>query len=82
MDNMELFEMVQTTVAEVLDVEKEEMVSVLVVSRQIIIPESSDRVRMTITEVHLEAGACRPRHVIQDKLTTFYGFLAFEESGE
>lgn len=30
-----------------------------VVSRQIISPENSDSVRITITEVHLEAGACQ-----------------------
>lgn len=32
-----------------------------VASRQIIRPENSDSVRITITEVHLEAGACQSR---------------------
>lgn len=33
-----------------------------VVSRQIINPENSKSERVTITEVHLEAGASQPRH--------------------
>ena len=34
-----------------------------VVSRQIINPENSTSERVTITEVHLECGACQPRHI-------------------
>lgn len=34
-----------------------------VVSRQLINPENSNSQRVTITEVHLEAGACQPRHI-------------------
>lgn len=33
-----------------------------VVSRQLLNPENSDSKRVTITEVHLEAGASQPRH--------------------
>lgn len=33
-----------------------------VVSRQLLNPENSESNRVTITEVHLEAGACQPRH--------------------
>ena len=33
-----------------------------VVSRQLLNPENSASVRVTITEVHLEAGASQPRH--------------------
>ena len=33
-----------------------------VVSRQLLNPEISESKRVTITEVHLEAGACQPRH--------------------
>ena len=33
-----------------------------VVSRQLLIPENSSSTRVTITEVHLEKGACQPRH--------------------
>ena len=33
-----------------------------VVSRQLINPENSKSERVTITEVHLDVGACQPRH--------------------
>lgn len=33
-----------------------------VVSRQLLNPENSESARVTITEVHLEPGACQPRH--------------------
>lgn len=33
-----------------------------VISRQLINPENSSSERVTITKVHLEAGACQPRH--------------------
>ncbi len=33
-----------------------------VVSRQLLNPENSESKRVTITEVHLEAGASQPRH--------------------
>ena len=33
-----------------------------VVSRQLLNPENSTSQRVTITEVHLEVGACQPRH--------------------
>ena len=33
-----------------------------VVSRQLLNPDNSESKRVTITEVHLEAGACQPRH--------------------
>ena len=34
-----------------------------VVSRQLLNPENSADERVTITEVHLEPGACQPRHM-------------------
>lgn len=33
-----------------------------VVSRQLLNPDNSTSERVTITEVHLEVGACQPRH--------------------
>lgn len=33
-----------------------------VVSRQLLNPDNSTSKRVTITEVHLEVGACQPRH--------------------
>lgn len=33
-----------------------------VVSRQLLNPENSLSERVTITEVHLDVGACQPRH--------------------
>lgn len=33
-----------------------------VVSRQLLNPENSSSKKVTITEVHLEVGACQPRH--------------------
>ena len=34
-----------------------------VISRQLINPENAKSARVTITEVHLEPGACQPRHM-------------------
>ena len=34
-----------------------------VVSRQLLNPDNSESTRVTITEVHLEVGACQPRHI-------------------
>lgn len=34
-----------------------------VVSRQLLNPDNSDSRRVTITEVHLQPGACQPRHI-------------------
>lgn len=34
-----------------------------VISRQLLNPENSQSQRVTITEVHLEPGACQPRHI-------------------
>lgn len=34
-----------------------------VVSRQLLNPDNSESQRVTITEVHLEIGACQPRHL-------------------
>ncbi len=33
-----------------------------VISRQLLNPDNSESERVTITEVHLEVGACQPRH--------------------
>lgn len=40
-----------------------ELSNVGVISRQLINPENSSSERVTITEVHLEAGAVQPRHI-------------------
>ena len=34
-----------------------------VVSRQLLNPDNSESKRVTITEVHLEPGACQSRHI-------------------
>ena len=34
-----------------------------VTSRQLLNPDNSSSTRVTITEVHLEIGACQPRHI-------------------
>ena len=39
-----------------------ELINPGVISRQLLNPKNSSEVRVTITEVHLEAGACQPRH--------------------
>ncbi len=43
-----------------------------VVSRQLLNPENSESVRVTITEVHLEAGACQPRHIHETSEQIWY----------
>ena len=43
--------------------EMKELFNPGVVSRQILNSENSESIRVTITEVHLEAGACQPRHI-------------------
>lgn len=43
-----------------------------VVSRQIVNPENSDSNRVTITEVHLEARACQPRHAHESSEQIWY----------
>lgn len=46
-------------------IKSEEIVSLSnpgVVSRQLLNPDNSASTRVTITEVHLEPGACQPRH--------------------
>lgn len=43
-----------------------------VVPKQIINPENSESVRITITEVHLEAGACQKRHVHETSEQIWY----------
>ncbi len=39
-----------------------EMVNPGVISRQLINPENSTGKRVTVTEVHLDIGACQPGH--------------------
>ncbi len=34
-----------------------------VISRQLLTPDNSSSKRVTITEVHLQIGACQPRHI-------------------
>lgn len=43
-----------------------------VVSRQLLNPDNSDSQRVTITEVHLEAGACQPRHTHESSEQIWY----------
>lgn len=43
-----------------------------VVSRQLLNPENSHSERVTITEVHLEVGACQPRHTHETSEQIWY----------
>ena len=43
-----------------------------VISRQLLNPENSESTRVTITEVHLEEGACQPRHVHEHSEQIWY----------
>ena len=43
-----------------------------VVSRQLLNPENSGSVRVTITEVHLEPGASQPRHIHETSEQIWY----------
>lgn len=43
-----------------------------VVSRQLLNPENSESIRVTITEVHLEKGACQPRHIHESSEQIWY----------
>ena len=43
-----------------------------VVSRQLLNPENSKSERVTITEVHLEIGACQPRHTHETSEQIWY----------
>ena len=43
-----------------------------VVSRQLLNPENSSSERVTITEVHLEAGASQPRHTHESSEQIWY----------
>lgn len=43
-----------------------------VVSKQLINPENSDSTRVTITEVHLEKGACQQRHTHETSEQIWY----------
>ena len=58
-----------------------------VVSRQLLNPDNSGSTRVTITEVHLEVGACQPRHVHEASEQIWYaikgcGKLLLAEDGE
>ena len=44
-----------------------------VVSRQLLNPDNSSSKRVTITEVHLEVGACQPRHSHDASEQIWYG---------
>lgn len=50
-----------------------------VVSRQLLNPDNSSSTRVTITEVHLEPGACQPRHVHESSEQIWY---ALQGSGK
>ena len=43
-----------------------------VVSRQLLNPDNSGSERVTITEVHLEPGACQPRHIHETSEQIWY----------
>lgn len=43
-----------------------------VVSRQLLNPDNSASARVTITEVHLEPGACQPRHSHESSEQVWY----------
>ena len=43
-----------------------------VVSRQLLNPDNSKSTRVTITEVHLEAGASQPRHIHETSEQIWY----------
>ena len=43
-----------------------------VVSRQLLNPDNSASARVTITEVHLEKGACQPRHAHESSEQIWY----------
>lgn len=43
-----------------------------VVSRQLLNPDNSESTRVTITEVHVEAGANQPRHVHESSEQIWY----------
>ena len=43
-----------------------------VISRQLLTLENSESKRVTITEVHLEPGACQPRHLHKESEQIWY----------
>ncbi len=58
-----------------------------VVSRQILNPENSDSIRVTITEVHLLPGSTQPRHIHETSEQIWYatkgkGKLLLENDNE
>lgn len=58
-----------------------------VVSRQLLNPDNSKSERVTITEVHLEPGACQPRHIHESSEQIWYalagsGRLLLSEGAE
>ncbi len=56
-----------------------ELINPGVVSRQLLNPENSSSVRVTITEVHLEIGANQPRHTHESSEQIWY---AIQGSGK
>lgn len=58
-----------------------------VVSRQLLNPDNSSSNRVTVTEVHLEPGACQPRHIHEASEQIWYalkgqGVLLLEDGRE
>ena len=49
-----------------------ELVNPGVISRQLVNPDNSESRRVTVTEVHLEAGACQTRHVHEKSEQIWY----------
>lgn len=46
-----------------------------VISRQLLNPDNSSSTRVTITEVHLEPGACQPRHSHEGSEQIWYAIM-------
>lgn len=58
-----------------------------VISRQLLNPDNSASARVTITEVHLQPGACQPRHSHESSEQIWYalhgsGTLLLADDGE
>lgn len=50
-----------------------------VISRQLLNPDNSSSKRITITEVHLESGACQKRHTHNLSEQVWYATRALEK---
>lgn len=48
-----------------------------VISRQLLNPDNSQSQRVTMTEVHLEPGACQPRHIHESSEQIWYALQGY-----